>query len=681
MLLRLPRSRPRRSLSRLHRLACATTLAAVAVSLVAWPAAAAPSVWVIDDGEKIRADATDTPFERGKDDPVWKPGEPVRLFAMRNESVALQVVVEADGIGPDGLSGVTVDLDALDGTGDASGARLVNPPKPVRMDLPVGAPIERFVEHFIPVRRPSGSPDDAGSEGWEPGSGPDAKAWVGPVPDALIPVDSAPSWAAYPMHVAPGTNGVIWIDLNVPREQLAGVYRGAIVVQAGGRTIARVPVELEVVDALLPDRTVAATAGYDATALTESLAQSGEEQLWQLLHAHRIAPLHDAAKVDDVSRQRDALDGSLYTAQRRYAGPAPGLGDGVLAIGAGGAFGSPDERSMPVIQALADAASDLHLFGGSDVILDVADEACGSPWGATWRKMLRESPDESVRRVRVGGQCTMDPAAQPVDVPMLRAAWDPERARAAREQGKTPWVYGGVLPRTGTFLLDADAVSPRVNGWLAAMVGVPRWVVPQIASWTEERDDGKRDPFADPEAPAPGPSGGWSNGGGVLVYPGARLGYVRDHAVNVTGVLPSIRLKNWRRGIEDAGYLQMAREKDAARADAIARWLVPSAFGDAQAGQKATWSSRGAPFFEARRALLAVILGRAAVPLPREVAASSVAASAAPSTPTSGGAGGTVAAMLLAGIAAIGFTLQRWSRIALRSRSSPSASRGPGTAV
>ena len=120
-------------------LSCAATLAAL--TLLPRAAAAAPSVWVIDDGEKVRADANDTPFERGQDNPVWKPGDTVRLFAMRNESVALQVVVEADGIRTDGLSEVTVDLDALDGTGDAVGARLVNPSGKGLRERPIGSPI------------------------------------------------------------------------------------------------------------------------------------------------------------------------------------------------------------------------------------------------------------------------------------------------------------------------------------------------------------------------------------------------------------------------------------------------------------------------------------------------------------------------------------------------------------
>src|ERR1700688_3849926 len=97
-------------------------LVLLASALVSRGAAAAPSVWMVDDGEKIRRDAVSTPFEGGGDNAIWHPGEPAHLFAMRNESVAFQVVVEADGTP---LDGVTVELPELDGP---DGAKLLDEP-------------------------------------------------------------------------------------------------------------------------------------------------------------------------------------------------------------------------------------------------------------------------------------------------------------------------------------------------------------------------------------------------------------------------------------------------------------------------------------------------------------------------------------------------------------------------
>ena len=50
----------------------------------------------------------------------------------------------------------------------------------------------------------------------------------------------------------------------------------------------------------------------------------------------------------------------------------------------------------------------------------------------------------------------------------------------------------------------------------------------------------------------------------MLVYPGRQIDGFAAHSVGMDGVIASIRLKNLRRGIQDAGYLQLARARDAA---------------------------------------------------------------------------------------------------------------------
>ncbi len=576
-------------------------------------ATAAPSVWLVDDGEKIRRDATSTPFEGGVDNPIWRPGGAAQLFAMRNEAVAFQVVVEADGAG---LDGVTVELAELDGPDDA---KLVEGTPALRGAVAGSGRIERFVEHFVNVRRASGgAKHDGASRGWEAGSGPLAREWVGPVPDALVPVELAHDWSPYPMRMGPGENGIVWIDVQVPRAQPPGTYRGDVVVRAQDVVLARLPVELEVVDATLPDRTVATALSYDHEELEERVGPRAERQLWQLLHAHRMAPMNDATSAADVDREYPSLSGSLYTAGQGYVGPAPGMGDGVLSLGAHGAFGAPDGGTLERIRAIADRVADEKLLGATDMVLYAADDQCSSPWGAGWRALVRDAGDDNLRRVRVGWTCSLDPTAQPVDVPMMHATFDVARVNAARAQGKETWVYDGVRPRTGTFLVDDDAVSPRVNGWLSAMFHVPRWVVRDSMHWYAEDGDVPIDPFDDAESFRSDSE--WANGEGMLLYPGTQRDAFDEHSIGLEGVLASIRLKNWRRGIEDAGYLQMARDRDPVRADAVARWLVPTAFDEAKPGDAPSWGSRGKPFFEARRALLGIILGRPPVVLPSRAA-------------------------------------------------------------
>ena len=633
---------------------------ALALALAARGARAEPSVWVIDDGEKIRRDATSTPFERGEQNPIWRPGHPVRLFAMRDESVALQVVVEA---GDAGLDAVSVDLPELDAV---EGARLAGAAL-LREDAirVVGRPIERFVEHFVTPRRASGGRAPGESLGWESGSGPTPRAWVGPVPDALVPVELAAPWAAYPMRVEPRTNGIVWIDLNVPADQPVGIYRGAVDVRDGSRSLASIPVELTIADARLPDRPSRALLYYDPEELGRRVGRDAESHLWKILHAHRVAPMHDATEPDDVRRARGALDGSLYTPDGGYFGPGRGVGDGVLSLGAYGGLG---DASWTAVKSLADAVAAEGLSGATSVFLYADDENCSSARGAAWRALVGGSNDPDVQRVRVAWTCSKNPAGQPVDIPMVAAAsYSIEEVRAARGRGKEVWVYNGVLPHTGTFLLDADAVSPRVNGWLGEMFRVPRWFYWSSTYWYERHGKAPRDPFADAES-FHNDDGDWANGDGVLLYPGRQVDAFPEHSLGFEGVVASIRLKNWRRGLEDAGYLELARARDAGRADAVARALIPAAFNEVGRGQRASWNPRGSAFFEARRALLAIALGATPSGAPHALGGASGEPGAASPSPRATTLVGD-AAVVFAVVAVAAGLVRR--RRAMRSRERP----------
>jgi Glycoside hydrolase 123, catalytic domain len=570
---------------------------------------AAPRVFVVDDGEKVKRDALDLPFATGADNPVWRPGDAARLFALRDETVALQVVVQADAA----LDGVTVTLERLVGPGGATLANAPDAGDPARLDARV---IERFVEHFVYVARASATKSTAESLGWAAGSGPPPRAWTGWVPDALIPVELAPSWAPYPLRIARATNGVVWIDITVPREQRPGVYRGDVVVAAAGATLATLPVELEVLDRALPDRAVRTMLFYDRAELDPRLGGSdvAETRLWQLFRRHRVTPLHDVRSAGALAAHLPALDGSLYTAARGYGGPGAGAGDGVLALGAYGKL-APDAASLRAVEAIADALAARGVLASTDVFVYAADEECASPRGAAWKSLLASSANANARRVRVAWTCSEPPASQPVDVPIvLASAYDVRAAAAARAAGKEVWIYNGVRPRTGAFLLDDDAVSPRVNGWIAGAFGVQRWFYWESTFWYDDNRGGRGlfDPFVEAET-FHNVHGDECQGDGVLVYPGTQREFAM-RSLGFDGVLPSIRLKNWRRGIEDAGYLELARAIDAPAADAIVHALLPSVLAAATPGDPPSWPARGRGFFEARRELAALLRGEHPAP-------------------------------------------------------------------
>lgn len=577
----------------------AFALAAIATTTTA---RAAPTVWAIDDGEKLRRDDVTNALATGAGNPVWSPGEPIRLFSMRNETVAIQVVVAADAA----IEGVTVDLDALVADGGATIRNADGATDPTKY---VGRPIERFVEHFVEVPRASGGRVAGVSLGWAAGSGPRA-SWTGFVADALVPIEVAQPWAPYPMKIAAKTNGAVWIDVTVPKSQPAGLYRGTVVVKAAGATLASMLVELDVVDVVLPDRPVRTMAYYDRAELDRRIGggDPAEEQLWRLFHRHRISPLHGATSAAEVERKLGVLDGSFYDAAHGYEGPAEGMGDGILSLGTYGVFRAPDATKLQEVERIADVLSARSLFDGADVFVYAVDEQCDSPTGKEWKRLLAGSTNANAKRMKVGWTCSEDPTSQPVDITMVHDSFDPERTAAARAIGKEVWVYNGRQPFTGTFLTDAPAISPRVDGWLGAMFDIGRWFYWETTFWYDDNKGGKGayDPFATGET-FHNQDGDYCMGDGLLVYPGKQVDKFTEHSLGMAGVVASVRLKNWRRGIEDAGYFQLAHAADAAKAEAIANALLPRVLSAASEGDAPSWSEAPKPYVDARRALLDLV--------------------------------------------------------------------------
>lgn len=70
---------------------------------------------------------------------------------------------------------------------------------------------------------------------------------------------------------------------------------------------------------------------------------------------------------------------------------------------------------------------------------------------------------------------------------------------------------------------------------------------------------------------------------------------------------PSFRLKQWRRGLQDGAYLELARKRDAAAARAISAPLVEGTFAGTN---EPVFPTDAGPYRKARRALFALIEGQ-----------------------------------------------------------------------
>jgi len=520
-------------------------------------------VWVIDDGARIASDSGGHATMRGEGNPLWAPGDTARLVGLPGEVVALQVVVTA---GAEPLSGVNVELTSLKGP---DGGRVA---------------VERFVVHELPMARRSGGRDARESLGWSASAMPLGPAAGSALPDPLIPISLAPAWADYPMRIDARHHRLVWLDLVIPGDAPPGAYRGKIQVYAGsvgaGAAVLDVlPIELRVAATKLPYAPIKTMVFFEPEIVERRIGDAAAvARHQQLMHRHHLSTIFPIRSAADVTANLAALTGELYTATHDYSGPGIGQRADVVVVGAYGVLREPTPERLVEVDAILEALAAAGLSdrpGELDIFLYAVDEQCDSDRGPAWRAALDGSHSERLRALRVGHTCSEPPAGQPVDlVMMLASAYRPSLAAAGRAAGKRTWIYNGVLPATGSFLTDSWPISLRANAWIQAQFDIERWFYWESTFW-HDGNRGGRGPY-DPLATAEtfhNDDGDHCNGDGVLVYPGRQVeGDWRD--LGYVGTIPSMRLKQWRRGISDAGDLGLARKVDRAAADAVARQLV-----------------------------------------------------------------------------------------------------------
>ncbi len=572
----------------------------IALALAAGGPALA-EVTVVDDAVRLdpvtgglheaRGDGVDAGY--GDDNPVWRDGA-VRLRAARNEVVAFQVLVGAPH-----RTGVRVRV------GDLSGPTTLRAADVVR----------RFREWFVPVTRESEFCDDRIHRVSSLGLG-----WY---PDALIPLDEGPLAAGFgePFDVPdahnaiPGqTAGAVWVDVLVPEGTRPGTYRGAVeVTSAEGREA--LPLELRVDDVTLPRENHAGVGSVSYSGLAfEVYRRRGAEALrpwFQLGHAHRFEldplwlwPPADprAGTVDwDAFRAlwRPYVTGEAFTAEAGYWGPSPGAPVRRLVlphdsnwpgpVAVDGLPADPDlwkRRLAEVVDLLSVPPFDrveAHLFVNNlDEPRDEAtygliaaygrliDDALGSRRGRVkfrldagyFKTVAEKVPGWDVARIFSEIGAFVDVWNENASARHVDAA--ATRARIAAHPDEEFWVYSSCTagePAIGSLALEGAALGPRTWGWVGyryGLTGVVNW------EWDRLQPSCWRSPDCVGER---------INGDSYLVYSGDFVGL---HGRPV----PSIRLKNLRRGAQDHEYLRLLAVVDGDAAAEVAASVVPRALDD-----------------------------------------------------------------------------------------------------
>ena len=548
-------------------------------------ASARADVWVVSSTAKVFPDST----------PASARSVSVSLAAARNEYEAAQIAVS----GPTSRH-VTVSWD------------------PASDPLLLGAATLRKVG-YVTITKPS---TGAGSR-------------RGRYPDPLLP-------AAFdtPTRLSKGANA-FYLQVHVPLDATAGIYRGALIVtDSGGAQPVRVPVTLTVYDFGWTKTKLSTAFGFSIKAVLRSVAAVLPDtaanrsalgaEYYRFFADHDISPtlLMPAPRVDHTT-------GEMIGTQLTDA-LTPFLG------GSDGAAGPFADTSFPLLHnwpwaplspstmrarlsTYLDQLFRLYVANGwqNKGYLYVWDEpdhsqevltarlatlahAISAPLGFRARLLVTDWP----RTQAVAGHPANKFLFDRVDIwcPSVYHLFDslPELARQHAAGATTWWYsYASFAPsRYPTFLIDEPLGHERVVPWVSWRYGATGFLYWGTTRWGNAvTGQGYRDPYRQTLSYAT--RGGFdANGDACLIYPG----YEPSRGLNdpYAGPVSSLRLETLRDGIEDYEYLRLAGAHPstvAGRAAAACSRQVAAAIADYRYGAQQPSAYRNLPVFASSPAL------------------------------------------------------------------------------
>lgn len=554
-------------------------------------------VWAIDDGTKVNRDDTEhrLAFNNGIFD-----GKKISLFGARNEIVAFQILLNGGG---QKTQNVKVKLESI---GDIRNDGLSD-------DIDryfIGRRIELFRQHYLKIEIRSRSIV------WLPWTAAQPKGFRGKmVPDALVPLAAKDT-----IDVPAGHVQGVWVDVYIPKGTKPGIHRGKVVVEVDGQPCLKgceLPIELEVLEQTLPDvptiKTMLVFSGNEndrdnmpSRYFKEPWAEKNNEPFKRLKERHfKLARRHQISLI--VSSHEKPTDmllarvtGKAFTKEAGYEGPGAGVGQDVYPINVYG------QRKLTSAEANVWVAWFKEHAPKTEYFYYTKDEPKPKDYATVNQLAKAGKPAPSFTTAHYTGGLDVDYYCTIAD------HYDETIAQKGRKAGKTVWIYNGVRPYTGTFMTDDTAISPRVNPWIQYRYKIPRWFYWESTYYKDfQGGQGHIDVFNWANNFRNG-DGDRLNGDGLLIYPGRDLRFPKSDQ-KIDHPLPSIRLKNWRRGIFDVEYLELARKAGhGAFVDKIVRAMVPRALKPdvAHTDLPVSWPDDGEKWLAARKLLKLVLTGK-----------------------------------------------------------------------
>ena len=568
---------------------------------------------------------------------IWD-GKTVSLFAGRNEVVAFNLILECLNSSALDVTVECSSLKGPDG-GLIESRAVPNPREKASLFDYRGRNIELFYVRYLQIRgvsvlayehyderhvpermRRKFRGQGRGIGGWN--HRPDHDQFY---PDIAVPIELHPRF-----DIAVGTNQSIWCDVFVPEETRPGIYQGHVIVRyrsiqrPSGRQAAsgsevveatehstKVPIELNVRGYTLPNVPSAKTMVYcsdeniNRRYLGEPYPEPGTPQYdrstqivdrhFQLAHRHKLSMIDEYKTIALVeSTWRHRLDGSLFTSAFGYDGIGVGVGNNVYSIATYGHWPWKDHGRQAMWRNTDEWVRwfDAQNFEDTDCFLYLIDESQDFETIEKWSAWVDQNPGPG-RRIPTMATITAPnamahtPSLDVVTSTITAGLSSPWRraVKALRDRGPSAFLlYNGWRPASGTFTTEDDGVALRQVAWSQFKMSVRRWFAWESTYYNNyQADQGQTNVFRQAQVfgarsrtdPSLGETGwNYNNGDGVLFYPGTDRVFPGE-SYQVSGPFVSLRLKHWRRGIQDVDYLTMAARKYPNRVQRLVQRMIP----------------------------------------------------------------------------------------------------------
>ncbi len=587
------------------------------------------AIWVNNGEDKVTQDELRKSKGYDVTSSVWD-GTNIKLFGARNEMVNFNLIIEA---AKHDAEEVSVELDGLIGPeGFVISSRQANKDDPFDF---INRNIELFFVRYLQIlgvsqlaynpqyderhvpaklRLPFSSKNGKSRGKWE--NRPNANKYY---PDIAVPLEVIGSFP-----IAAKSNQSIWADIYIPRNAPAGTYHGTVKVFESNKQFKEIPLALKVIDFTLPDESTAKTMVYfNEENLNDRyfgkkwpifdqeplVRQKQMAQVWynhhKVAHRHKISLIDDGKSINPGrigdhlpwgnAKWMPVLNGELFTDQYGYQGPGEGVSSGVYSIGTyGGWKRGWDEENKEDLWKKSDLWVTWfdEVFPNVEYFLYLLDEPKRGAYEKVerWARWIDENPGPG-RRLKTLTTGKLQEVYYHMPSVDIAFTWWGDKEKYAPivmdylKSGKPYWAYNGHRPWAGSYAIEDEGVAMRTWGWIQFKHTVARWFYWQAthyknSSYIREEtnvfetactfgrcNDSWKDKY--------GKTGhNYNNGDGVLFYPGIERRYPQD-SYGLLGPITSLRLKHWRRGIQDHDYLTMAAQYDPQKVKGIVQRIIP----------------------------------------------------------------------------------------------------------